>query len=140
MGDEYDSAKSSKKCWIIIGLVALVAAVGVVIGVCVGGGDIDYATAKFELDGRFVVNQRSILEGDGTKFTCDQLTSDMEASTRGTEWSIIGLERLDMDVDSINTILSCIANNENKPTDGYLQFQFNAWNLGKGTLDTEVLD
>ena len=72
MGDEYDSAKSSKKWWIIIGVVALVAAVGVIIGVCVGGsGDIDYATATFELDGKFVVNQRSSLNGDNTKFTCD---------------------------------------------------------------------
>ena len=122
MGDEYDSAKSSKKWWIIIGVVALVAAVGVIIGVCVGGGDIDYATAKFELDGRFVVNQRSTISGDNTKFTCDQLTSDMEAASNGSQWSIIGLERLDMDADDINTILSCIANNENKPADGYLQF------------------
>ena len=64
----------------------------------------------------------------------------MEAATYGAEWSIIGLEKLDMDVDSVNTMLSCIANNESKPADGYLQFQFNSWNLGKGSLDTEVLN
>ena len=38
MADEYQAAKSSKKWWwIIIGVVAT-AIVGVIIGVCVGGG------------------------------------------------------------------------------------------------------
>ena len=68
------------------------------------------------------------------------MTSDITSQSI-LPWVRVGLEDVQMEADSLNALLSCIANNKKKAATGYISYEFDTWTLDQsGSFDTDVLD